>query len=422
MVSKKTTSVFLAVVIIFTAVCGMFMLTANAETAITYSLIVKTSETVNGFEGELNYSDTLSVNSITFSGQKNIINGKILFNDSNVSDGFAFTNGANLITVVFNVLGDYNASDISCEISEFYSSALVMQGNIPFDYESVIDGEVVSRGHTDIDTPANSYVDTKYSVVYSYEERPEIAATYTKTVWGHSDASQIAELGMPGIRNPYFDNYSVENATFSGKTINARLSCETRKFDVSLNGTKIGEYSYLQIASVSADNESDFLIDGIHMARGTSYSFFVTGDMDITAVASSGTITESAFVVNNALYLSDSPNGVNLKMEILASVTSTDFSRMGVAYAAYPKTEADIKAAVNTVESGAGVCNKIAVHNSAVDHPNVSGQYQFIFAPYVLLSKVNKDKSLYFYSYVVNEDGSITVSSVSQVKFANILA
>ena len=159
---KKLTSILLSVAIMLTVICGCFAVTADAASTITYSFIVKTSETVNGFEGELSYPNTLSVTGVTFSGQYNDTNGKILFNSSNASDGFSFTNGANLITVVFKVLGDYNASDISCDVAEFYSNASVMSGNIPFYFENVIDGETVSRGYNDIDVPANNYTDFSF--------------------------------------------------------------------------------------------------------------------------------------------------------------------------------------------------------------------------------------------------------------------
>ena len=425
---KRTMSVLSAMLIMLTAVCGCFAVSANAAGTMTYSYVISTSEAVNAFEGKVFYpKESLSVESITFSGQKNDKIGTILFNDSNVSVPFNFSGGQTLITVVFNVNGDYNVSDIYTEITDFYSNATVATGNIPFDYSNVIDGEVVSCGHTDIDTPANSYVNKKYVVTYNYKENPgaQTKTKYIKDVWSNlNNAKRIAEFGMPKINNPYY-TYSVDTANYSGSytTIYAVMSETDKQYTVYLDGTEQGEYAYLDMTTVTTSGQKDFLINGVRVASGTSFSFYVTGDTNITTESPTGTVSESATLVSNALYVSDyGQTAAKVKMELLASATSTNFKRMGVAFATESRSVNDIKAAVKSINTGTGTSNKIAVHNSRVDNPNISGQYQFIYAPYVSVSKVSGNTQLFFYSYVENNDNTITISQASQVSFSNVLA
>ena len=424
---KRTLSVLSAMLIMLTAVCGCFAVSANAAGTMTYSFVVTTSEEVNAFEGKIFYpKDVLSVNTITFNGQKNDKIGTVLFNDSNVSVPFDFVGGKTMITVVFNVNGDYNAADISTEISDFYSNATVATGNIPFEYANVIDGEVVSCGHTDIDTPANSYVNKKYRITYNFMETPEAQSKtkYIKDVWSNlKNAKQIAELDMPKINNPYY-TYSLESANYSGyTTIYATMSNTAKQYSVYLDGTEQGEYAYLDMATVSTSEQKDFLINGVRVACGTSFSFYVTDDINITTEAPTGTISDTATLVNNALYVSDyGQTAAKVKMELLASATSTNFKRMGVALATENRSDNDILAAINSVMTGTGTSNQIVVHNSKVKNPNISGQYQFIYAPYVSVSKVSGNTQVFFRSFVENNDGEITLSQVSHVSFSNVLA
>lgn len=433
MAIKRTLSVILSIAVMLTVVCGCFVVSANAAGTVTYSFVIKTSQTINAFEGKIHYpQNAMSVNSITFSGTKHDKGGIILFNDSNIDPGFDFSEGANIITVEFAVNGEYDSSQIYGEIEEFYNISIITDGNIPFDYSNVIDGEVVSCGHTDIDNPSDSYANTKYSIVYSYRNNPtaENPTTYTKYAWSNlTNAKTIAELNMPRINNPYYKSYSVETASFTytgSKVINASLSCEDKMYDVKLNGISTGQqYKYLQPANVTTAGNKYFVINGVCVAWGSSYTFFVTGNMDITAEDNESSSSEkSASVVTNALYLSDNDlNSANIKMEMLVSATTDGFKRMGIAFASTKRSSYDVSAAINAVTgTDTAVSNKIAVHNSLVDNPNVSGQYQFIYAPYVTVSKVNKDKSMYFYAFVVNTDGTVTISAPAQIAFANVLA
>ncbi len=429
---KRITSILLSVMIMLTLVCGCFAVSAGAAGTITYSYVINTDQPVNAFEGAIIYpAASLSVNKVTFDescGQYYDQGGRIPFNASNTSDAFDFSGGKTMITVEFNVIGDYDEDDLYGRLDEFYNNDMVASGNLTFDYTNVVDGEVISSGHTDIDTPANSYADTKYTIVYSYNDAPEHTAKYTRTAWSHLNSAQtIAEINMPNIVNPYYENYSVDTVSLENTTISAALTKENKKYTVNLNRTKQGEFEYLQQATVNADEEKSFFINGKRVYKGTAFTFFVTGDTDVTTDTPAGEIGETATLVSNALYVSDNTKtagDAHIKMEMLASATSAGFSRMGVAFAKESKTEAELKGAIEQVTTGTGTYSKIAVHNSKVDMPNVSGQYQFIYAPYVSVNnqKVSKDTSLYFYSYVVNADGDITVSSPQQVNFSNVLA
>ena len=84
------------------------------------------------------------------------------------------------------------------------------------------------------------------------------------------------------------------------------------------------------------------------------------------------------------------------------------------------KSEDEIAAAVDEIKTGTGTTNKIAVHNSSVNWYNQSGQYQFRYAPYFSISKA-KDASIYFYTYVVTDDG-VQVSSAATYNMSNLLA
>ncbi len=429
---KKLTSLLLSALLICSAFLGAAV-TASAESVAVYSYVLTTPEPVNAFEGAVYYpSAALSVKSVTVynnAGFYSDKNGKVSFNVSDISKNFDFSQGLAVVTIEFNVNGSYNPADIYGNMIELYSVATISTGNIPFDYKNIIDGETISRGHKDIDVPANSYADTKYSVVYNYKENPDTNSSFTKTIWAHSsNALQIAQnAGVPYISNPYYKNYSINDAEFTSESVvTANLKWDEKKYTVTLDGVEKGSYSYLETAVVETENENDFFVNGNRVARGNEFSFFVTTNTAVTTDASAGDIIDSAVLLNNALYICDnpaSPADSLIKTELLTSVTSNDFERMGVVFAISSRSENDIKSAINTVGEGSQTVNRIHVHNSSVVTPNKSGQYQFIFAPYISASheKVTDELTLYYRSYVVNKSGNITLSEEKQVNIANVL-
>ncbi|MGN1138831.1 MAG: hypothetical protein ACI4RM_05235, partial [Ruminococcus sp.] len=109
-----------------------------------------------------------------------------------------------------------------------------------------------------------------------------------------------------------------------------------------------------------------------------------------------------------------------VSMDLLATANVDKFARMGVAFATAEKTVDEIADAVTNVKTGTAASNGVAVHNSTVDAPNESGSYQFTYAPYV--SKDKADKTLYFYTFAVDTDGNVSLSSVVVVELAIAIA
>ena len=141
-------------------------------------------------------------------------------------------------------------------------------------------------------------------------------------------------------------------------------------------------------------------------------TYYVTGHMNIVT----GADKKPAAISLDGLTVSDT----KVSMDLLATANIENFDRMGVVFAASERTEAEITAAVKAVTTGTSVSNGIAVHNSTVDSANESGSYQFTYAPYVSKDKANK--TLYFYTFAVDTDGNVSVSSVVSVDLANAVA
>ena len=433
---KKLLSLFLALALALSAAAGGYAVSADAvgET-ITYSFMIKTNTSPAAFAGTLYYPDSsLKINNVSDvtvlgDGWPNDIGGEILFNSTTL-DPYDFSEYTAIVTVVFEVMGKYDSSDVYVDLDEMYSieGNHLTLGNIPYYYKNVIDGERVSSGYTDIDNASNNVKDPdniSYTVVYTYADSPSSTATRTKTVSSPSEnADTVAEFGVPSIENPYY-NYSFGSAFFTGeRTIAATLATTDKKYKITYNDVTY-ERSYLQSFTAKSDEEKDFLIDGEVVATGSEYSFYVTTDTTIITEDSTGDISDSASLLRNALAITDNPDNqddVLVKMEFLATVKSNDFARMGVAFALSDKSENEIKAAVANVQNGSSVYNKISVYNSAVDSPNKSGQYQFIYAPYASATKLSADKTLYFYAFGVDKQGEVKVSGVKTVNISNVLA
>ena len=240
---------------------------------------------------------------------------------------------------------------------------------------------------------------TTYTVVFNYKTE-DGTQTLTKTATTtETDISAIANSVMPTIVNKMYD-YKLGNCSVEGTTITANL-VETKKlYTVTVDGKIVGtQYGYKDKATVT-------LVDG------TEYTFYVTGDVEIT----SDDIKKNATLSLDALTISDT----KISMDLLATANVEKFAHMGVAFATSEKSVAEISNAVSNVATGTAVFEGIAVHNSTVDSPNESGSYQFVYAPYV--SKEKADKTLYFYTFVVDTDGKVYVSSEVKVDLKNAYA
>ena len=241
--------------------------------------------------------------------------------------------------------------------------------------------------------------ETDYTVVFNYVTE-DGAQTLTKTTTSaESDVTKVATSVMPNIENKMY-SYALGECTADGTTITANL-VETKKlYSVTVDGTIMEtQFGYKDKATVT-------------LKDGTEYTFYVTGDVEIT----SDDPKVAAALSLDAVTVTDT----KVSMDLLATANVDKFARMGVAFATAEKTVDEIAAAVANVTTGTAVSNGIAVHNSTVDTPNESGSYQFTYAPYVSKDKANK--TLYFYTFAVDTDGNVSVSSVVSVDLANAVA
>ncbi|MBR1750617.1 MAG: hypothetical protein IJ740_07010 [Ruminococcus sp.] len=174
----------------------------------------------------------------------------------------------------------------------------------------------------------------------------------------------------------------------------------------------------MEQATITSAAETGFVIDGKLAKVGNAITFYVTGDVDVTTDASA-THEDTALLTHTGTYL----NGSQLSLELLATANVEGFERMGVAFSSSAKTKTQIAEAVNsfTTLGSTKVVNKIAVHNSSVDWSNSSGQYQFRYAPYMTISNIPSNASLYFYTFAVT-DNAVVISENVSVPIASITA
>ena len=256
--------------------------------------------------------------------------------------------------------------------------------------------------------------------VYNESTAQKAQKTITKNIsYMDSTVDELIALNMPYIKSAYL-KYGAYTYAIDGTDINVTVSDSEKKYKVTLNGSKVGEYSFMQTAELTADGEKAFVVDGKVVYIGESYSFFVASDMDITTeTPTSATVAEYAGISLNTINIAD--GRVTLDLLATANIGDGSFERMGIAFALSEKTASEIKTAVEAVPTGTGTQNKIAVHNSQVDYANQSGQYQFRYAPYFSIDKA-RDATIYFYTYVVDKNGSVKVSEKAQYNMSNLLA
>ena len=252
-----------------------------------------------------------------------------------------------------------------------------------------------------------------YTVTYNYNYDGE-DLTVTKTVTAEAaNIEDAIKANAPKVDNPVSDYAVGEIKKGEGNTYSVTLDATAKKYTVSLNGQPMDqEFAYMDKATVTSDKDAAFIIDGQVVGYGKSFTFFVVGDTDVTTDETK-TIEDFASISKTATIAADG----KVTVELLASAIVEKFDRMGVAFAKAEKTQAEIEAAVKAITSGTAASNKIAVHNSDVTEANESGQYQFIYAPYVTDGYSGK---LYFYTFAVDTDGNVLVSAASEVDYANI--
>ena len=244
-----------------------------------------------------------------------------------------------------------------------------------------------------------------------------------KTIrWTSSDKSVAAVNSEGLVIGEGIGTATITATTVNGLTasctVNVQIINTEKKYTVTLDGNKVGDYNYLDICTLNTGEEKAFIVDGNVVYKGKSYSFYVGGDTDIITEES----TEKAVSEYTGIHLNNyiiHGDRIYLDMLATANIDKGKFLRMGVAFALSEKSEEEIISAVQNVTTGTGTNNKIGVHNSNVNWYNRSGQYQFCYAPYFPKDKVI-GKRIYFYTYVVTSDG-VKVSSKMMCDINNLL-
>ncbi|MGN1130634.1 MAG: hypothetical protein ACI4Q8_04720 [Ruminococcus sp.] len=475
--TKKFISVCLAVImLVSTIICGAVVTDAatyNVGDIITYQFVVNTGCKVQAFEGVVYFpSEKLSVvpyvdpdspedeydaivyDNLTGSPMANATSEGVEFNASFSRNIYDFTNDNAMVTVKFSVDdADFSPTEIYTKLTNIYDKAHnAYNGNNPYSYQNVINDKVISGGTVDLDNGTSeettssteateattesteATVESTEATVESTEATTESTVptevtepttestapteatepaldytvqfnyvtedgqqTLTKTIsTTETDVQTIVNTVMPNIENKMY-SYTLGLCIADGTTITANLNETKKLYTVTVDGEIVGtQYGYKDKATVT-------------LADGTEYTFYVTGDIEITSDDPKETVAISL----DALTISDT----RISMDLLATANVEKFARMGVAFATEEKTADDIKSAVANVTTGTAVSNGIAVHNSTVDSPNESGSYQFVYAPYV--SKEKSDRIFYFYTFAVDTDGNVSVSSVVSVDLTN---
>lgn len=422
---KKFISVTLAVMmIVSTLICGAVATDAatyKVGDTITYQFMVNTGCKIQAFEGAVYFpADKLSVvtqidddgsmcEAIVYGNSKgsyiaHATGGVMKFQASSANNVYNFTTDVTMIQVKFFVdNADFSPTEIYTELSNIYDKDYIAKdGNNPYSYKNVINGKVISGGKVDLDNGTIEKT-TTYTVVFNYKtEDGDQTLTKTATT-AETNIEDIVNSAMPTIVNKMYD-YTLGDYELVGTTITANL-VETKKlYTVTVDNNFVGEYEYMEMATVK-------------LSDGTDYTFYVTDDAEID----SKTVTMDAVTLSHdALTVTDE----KVSMDLLATAKVDKFARMGVAFATSDKLPKDIESAVLKVTTDTAVSNKIAVHNSTVDSPNVSGYYQFVYAPYVSkeMATAHAATTLYFYTFVVDTNGKVYVSSGVPVDLKNAYA
>lgn len=167
--SNKILSIFLSLIMVLsTLICGN-VLASNASTysegdIIIYNYMVQCDSIIQAFEGYISYPtdclEVLSDDNITVYDGKTGSNemhddgnGTVRFNGSGSDPVYNFTKESSMIEIIFEVTSsDFDPESISATLINFYDDdAFTSNTNTAYNYKHVIDNEVISGGHVDLD-------------------------------------------------------------------------------------------------------------------------------------------------------------------------------------------------------------------------------------------------------------------------------
>lgn len=277
------------------------------------------------------------------------------------------------------------------------------------DWKKIDENTVYLDGHF------TKVVDYKITYNYSDDER-NISVTKTDSARDDSSKNEFTELinkNFPSIKDMYF-TFSVDNFEVNDDEITVNLKAENIRYSVIYDGEET-KHNFLEQVTVKSDSETVFLINDVPIKKGKSFTFYVTGNMEITTDPDAEIKNNATLIKTNSMV-----NGDKIELEMLATATADSFKRMGVAFARYKTTNEAITSAVLDVATGSAISGGVAVSNSKVKSPNSSGQYQYRYNPYMNSSLATG--SLYFYTFCVTEDDEVIISGPIEIDLDSILA
>lgn len=336
--------------------------------------------------------------------------GYIKFNYSSSNNALDFTDGVALVSIVFTG-NPADASQINTTLYDFYDRDKSFSSeNVTYRYKELVDGArvdggLVAKGNEDV-----------YDITYSYTLNGT-ASTYRKVVTSASgDVDEVINSNAPKLKTPDY-NYTIGTSNANADNeISVNLNRTARKYTVSVedytaDDSYTREVDYLKTTKLTTTEDSIFMIGGQIVATGTEFTFFVGGNTEVIIMPNDDYNTDKFATISRLGYTVEQER---IRIQLLATAKTDDFKRIGIAYSTTKDlTKSEIEAAASEITvtdaKSHAASNGVIIHNSTVDDYNVSGQYQFIFTPNMKIS-TGKDRTLWFYAFVVDDNGDVTVS------------
>ena len=158
--------IFTSVLCVCVLITNSFMFSfASEDEKVVYQYFITTNDEVCAYQGIVFFpQNVLSVSKVDFEDKEVVYyirNGKILFNLTQDTDSFDYTEKKMLVSVEFDVLSEYSPNDIYTDLSQIYSmDQWENEENTVFRYENIVNKTITKSGLKDLDNPQNSYIET----------------------------------------------------------------------------------------------------------------------------------------------------------------------------------------------------------------------------------------------------------------------
>jgi hypothetical protein len=210
---KKFISVLLSVLMI-TSVMACAVVSTNAATynkgdIFIYKYVVKCDKIIEAFEGYVNFpTDDLTVeddsdidvfDNKTGSFESHFDVDVVRFNASSSKNVYDFTNGADMVSVVFTVKNpDFDPASIKTTIINFYDDdAFNTNSNVPFEYSNVVNDDVISTGIVDLDGTNTNATTESSEEVSATTESQEASSTIESSETSVTTVSETSTTTEP---------------------------------------------------------------------------------------------------------------------------------------------------------------------------------------------------------------------------------